>query len=141
MIAFRLPESCQLRSSQQCRWRRDRASLEPHLVDGGRDRSALLARWERIGRFIGERPRTLAPPLSWLSKQDDQARIFQKGVARGGKLFGCRLDGKGFAGRVEEHGEGRALAGLRGDGEFATMAIEDVFDDGESKPRPPLFPA
>jgi len=48
MIAFRLLESCQLRSSQQCRWRRDSASLEPHLVDGSRDRSALLARWERI---------------------------------------------------------------------------------------------
>src|SRR5262245_54983062 len=52
MIAISLHEACQLRSSQQCRWRRDSASLEPHLVDGCRDRSTLFARWERIVRAL-----------------------------------------------------------------------------------------
>src|SRR5262245_56563867 len=57
-------------------------------------------------------------------------------------LFGgCHLDREGFAGRVEKHGEGRTLARLRGDGELATMAIEDVLDDCKPEPGPPFLPA
>ena len=42
---------------------------------------------------------------------------------------------------VQHHREGRALAGLRGDGKLAAVPIEDVLDDGEPKTGAALLPA
>jgi hypothetical protein len=59
-----------------------------------------------------------------------------------GSLFrGRRLYWEGVAGRIEQHRESRALAGLGGDGKLPAMSVEDVLDDGKPKPGAPLLAA
>src|SRR6476661_4960530 len=68
-------------------------------------------------------------------------------VAFGRLTTSARLTGGGAPVRhrvlhlAQHHGEGRAFARSRGDGEFALMPIQDVLNDGEAETGAPLFAA
>src|SRR5689334_13576556 len=59
----------------------------------------------------------------------------QAELSRTALFGGCGARRQRVAGRVKQYREDRAFAWLRGDGEFAAMAVQDVLDDGKSKSR------
>ena len=65
----------------------------------------------------------------------------QAELSRTALFGGCGARRQRLAGRVKQYREDRAFAWLGGDGELATMAVEDVLDDGEPKSGTPLLAA